>query len=106
MTRDKATKEAIKRWGKGAVVRAGERVSSPEDRAERLEQLRGLRARRDAIDAEIKAWLDAQPWYQAKIAERRGIVKALLSQDVMPYYKFSVGCDRGFAVEILGQGDT
>jgi hypothetical protein len=107
MTRDQAIKQAIKRWGKRAIVRACQTLSSPEKRADAGERFRAAKDRIDAIDAEIKDRLAALDWYQSLTTERRML---RLAQNVAAaercHYKFAVGRDTGIAFHVCGQGDT
>lgn len=109
MTRDKAIREAVKRWGKRALIRANERISSPERREVAQAAFTQAKDRITAIDAEIDERLAALDWLQALKAERRELVdrKRRDAYD-MTYYKFNVGStDRILgAFWIAGSGDT
>ena len=108
MTRDKALREAQRRWGKKALIRAYDRISSPEERAEAREYFDAAKARIEAIDREIADRLAALDWYQALKAERAAMVKDKQTHiGRMSYYKFTVGRDSmGIAFAVEGQGDT
>lgn len=108
MTRTQAAREARKRWGVKAIIRAYEALSSPEKRAAALHRLQENRARREAIDREVSERLKALDWYQQLQAERRECNKAVSeAQGRCHYYKFSVGKEEhGFAFMVEGQGDT
>lgn len=108
MTRVEAGRELRKRWGKNARCRVGTSLSSPEERDQRLTTFRTHRAERDAIDAEIKRRLEAEPWYQDLMARRKTLVTSLRKLDVMPYYKFTVGHVDSIlgAFHVEGEGDT
>ena len=108
MTRDQALKEARKRWGDKAIIRAYDSLSSERKRETAAALFDEAKARIEAIDAEIKARLEALDWYQALLAERRLLVKQ--KQDNLGeklYKKFAVGKDSsGIAFHVCGQGDT
>lgn len=107
MTREQAIREARKRFGPRAIARAGEALSSPEKRATALATLKANRERRDAIDREVQARLDAEDWYRALMAERKECQKIISqTQGWASYYKFAVGKDIGIAFSVEGQGDT
>jgi hypothetical protein len=107
MTREQAIREGRKRWGKRAIVRAGEALSSPEQRAEAMDRLKRNRARRDEIDREVQARLNTLDWYRAAQAERKACLQEVSqTQGWASYYKFSVGLDIGIAFSVEGQGDT
>jgi len=108
MTRTQAIKEAQKRWGKKALVRAHEQLSSPERRADAAAQLTDAAARIEAIDREVAERLAVLDWYQALIAERKTLrAQKETANSWRSYYKFSVGQDaHGFAFMVLGKGDT
>lgn len=107
MTREQAQREARKRWGTRALIRAGEKLSSPESRASALQRLRDNRDRRDAIDSEVQRRLNEMDWYKALMLERRACAEAVKHGTGWAcYYKFSVGCDVGIAFHVKGQGDT
>lgn len=106
MTRQQAIKESRKRWGQRSLARAYETMSSPEKRATAAEAVRTNRERRDAIDREVQARLNALDWYQALMAERKKCSQTIReTEGLATYYKFCVGhVDIGFHVE--GWGDT
>ena len=106
MTRAEALAKARKLWGKRAFLRVGPRLSSPEDREQRLSQVRDLRASKITLDAHYAAWLEQQPEHQRYLAARRIILDQIRTHDVMPYYKFELGVNLGWATEIKGWGDT
>jgi hypothetical protein len=107
MTRQQAQKEAQKRWGKRAMIRVGELLSSPDKRAEAQAILKRNRERRDAIDHEVNERLNAMDWYRELMAERKACVRAVSeAQGWAAYYKFKVGRDVGIAFSVDGCGDT
>jgi len=107
MTRQQAIKEGRKRWGAKASLRVRDKISSPEMRATASAATAALRARKEAIDAEVKARLAATDWYVALQTERRQIVATLQGTEWGGcYYKFSVGETLGIGTHIYGQGDT
>lgn len=107
MTRQQAEKEARKRWGRKAMIRAGSAISSPEKRAEAKQRLQANKERRDAIDREVAERLKAMDWYQALMVERKSCLDAIRdSSGWNVYYKFSVGRDVGIAFAVDGRGDT
>jgi hypothetical protein len=109
VTRAQALKAAKKRWGKRALVRANDALSSPERRDEARTRTIALRSRRTAIEAEIAERLAALDWYQALRAEQRAVAAELDRVNVrQSYYKFAVGRASlgGFVFSIEGEGDT
>lgn len=107
MTREQAMKEARKRWGARAMIRAHERLSSPEQREAAAAEVRAMKDRRDAIEREINERLAALDWYQQLTAERKDVVKNIeQNRWRQAYYKFAVGSDMGFAFHVRGSGDT
>jgi hypothetical protein len=107
MTRQQAEREAKKRWGARAMIRAGEALSSPEKRAEAFAKIKASRERKEAIDREVKERLAAMGWYQALMAERQECLRVVSqTQGWASYRKFAVGRDIGTAFSIEGQGDT
>lgn len=109
MTRDKAQREAVKRWGKQGIVRASESLSSPEKRAAARKLFDASKARIAGIDAEIKERLAQLDWYQALLAEKRSLKDQwgqIQGTGHLSYYKFSVGKDIGYAFHVCGNGDT
>jgi seryl-tRNA synthetase len=106
MTREQAAREAKKRWGKRAHIRADEKLSSPEKRAAAKTQTDALKARRDAIDKEIAERLAALDWYQALKAERRDVSQRLDNvRWETHYYRFGVG-ELFVGFHVHGEGDT
>ncbi len=107
MTREQAIKEARNRWGKAGIARASETLSSPERRTTQSDRNTALKARREAINAELAERLNALPWYVALIKERAEVAKELSStQWNAHYFKFQVGKDLGYAFHVSGSGDT
>jgi len=108
MTRDKAAREAQKRWGKKALIRVEQGLSSPERRADGDRRFAETQARIEAIDREMADRLAALDWYQALKDERKQVVaqkqRAMFDRF---YHRFQVGQDElGFAFLVLGKGDT
>jgi len=107
MTKQQAEKLARKRWGKRAIVRQGDDMSSPERRAKGREQLIAARDEITAIEQEIAERLNALDWYQELLARKR---EALKRKDAAfwpsMYYRFEVGKFDGLGFSIEGQGDT
>lgn len=106
MTRTEALKRLRKMYGDKAFARVEEEISSPEKRTAVSDRLRSGRARKEAIDLEIAEFLATCEPYQALRAKRSAIVAELKDVDVMPYYKFTIGINRGWCTEVTGQGDT
>jgi len=118
MTREQALKRAIAKWGKRALIACHERVfSSPEKRAQAQADANTFRHRINAIDAEIKAIVDAIPAVQALRTERATLAARLKTAvTIRESYRFEIGFSRdamadddvggavGFHVE--AQGDT
>jgi|SRR5215475_9937079 len=107
MTKAQAEKLARKRWGKQAIVRQGEDLSSPERRAKGKEQHTAAHDEILAIEKEIAERLAALEWYQELLRRKR---EALKRKDAAfwpsIYYRFEVGTFDGLAFSIKGQGDT
>lgn len=91
MTRDEAIKRAKKLLGPKAFVEAGERLSSPEERATNTGRIKAVRARRQEISEEINRRLKLEPWWQALHAEDQRLHTELKGLYPIPYYKFRVG---------------
>jgi hypothetical protein len=110
MTREQALKKLDRLYGKGkGYARVLNIVTTPEMRAESLAELRALRAERQALEAELQAWLDAQPFYQQKVAERKRItrdIREVEGRGGLNAYRFTIGQNKGWCNEITGQGDT
>lgn len=106
MTREQALRQAVRRWGKRALIRANTNQSSPERRAAAIARRAQLKERRDAIDAEINERLSALDWYQQLIAERKALLDEQKSLTGTDYYKFAVGREEMGGFWIKGEGDT
>ena len=109
MTREQAQREATKRWGKQACIRASESLSSPEKRTAAKAMRDAGKARIEAIDAEIKKRLLELDWYTALLAEKKNLRDKwgqVKGTGDLSYYKFSVGKDVGYAFHVCGSGDT
>lgn len=107
MTRDQAVKRLRRLYGARAYANVGEAQSSPDRRTEALQRAREARQRRDALEREIAARLEALDWYRELVAEKRKASEAASRELTnIGYYKFRVGQNRGFANEITGSGDT
>ena len=109
MTREQAIREARKRWGARAMVRANDRVglSSQEQRQAGSAQVKEWRERKEAIEREINERLAKTDWYQELSAERKKLYDQIQkNQWRTSYYKFAVGRDIGIAFSVEGQGDT
>lgn len=108
MTRAEAVKKLMKLYGPKAYWRVSNGVSSPEQRAAALEQMRALRAQKDALDADLKARLAACDWYQELRAQQRDLSQRIdREQGNAMYHKFSIGKNLGgLFTEITASGDT
>ena len=106
VTRQEALKRLRKMYGDRAYARVHTEISSPEKREEKSTRLRNARHAKEAIDREISEFLATCEPYQALQVKRRAIVADLRGMDVAPYYKFTIGINRGWCTEVTGQGDT
>lgn len=106
MTREQAQRQAVKRWGKRAYIRAENGLSSPEARAAASERWASTSTELEAVEKELANRLKACDWYQELTGKIRNLRKAKSEQGwFRHYYKFAVGeLHIGFHVE--GQGDT
>lgn len=109
MTREQALKRAQRLWGKRAAVRANERMSSPEKRAEAQAEAASLREQKARLESEI-----VRREQEAGIPELREQIKAVtteLRQNVLgraTYHKFEAGYIDNVigAFHIRASGDT
>jgi len=107
MTTQQVAREVRKRWGGKGWYRASGPSSSALEREEATQRRDALKARKEAIDAEVKARLEALDWYQALMAERREVLKGIdAARSVAVHYRYGVGRDLGWAHEVVGQGDS
>lgn len=110
MTRSEAMRRLEKLYGKGkAYYRMLQIITSPEIRAEALQELRDMRAKRDQLDKDVRTWLDAQPFYQVQMEQRRiftGMIRDLEGRGISHAYRFTIGRNIGWSYEITGEGDT
>jgi hypothetical protein len=110
VTRQEAVKRLEKLYGKGkAYYRIFAAITSPETRAAARAEIHTLTCKRDALDDEVQAWLNEQPFYQQKNAERKHIVGELRKAErsgLAHAYRFTIGKSIGWANEITGEGDT
>lgn len=107
MTREQAQREAVKRWGKSADIRAHESISSPERRAVADGEYQKAKAELETIESEIRERLAACDWYQEltrKRTEARKRKEATVWARI--YRKFAVGSSHGIGFHIEGEGDT
>lgn len=108
MTRDQALRQAQKRWGKRAAIRAEGELSSPEKRAAAKERKDTLRSQKAELEAEI-----TRREVAAGIPEVRAQIQALskpITSEMWESmrYRFTVGSVDGVigAFHVKGQGDT
>lgn len=108
MTREQAMREARRRWGGKALIRAAAALSSPEQREAARATMAEANAELTRLKAERKARLDALDWLNdlnQQIAATQQ--RASVATSDAHYYKFAVGYDaHGFAFHVNGQGDT
>jgi hypothetical protein len=109
MTRDIALREAQKRWGKRAMIRAGDKVTSAYRREIARAGAIRVKEQQDELIRERDERLKALDWLQqmnteiAALGKQRNELLALSH-----HYKFSVGSVDNIigAFHIKGQGDT
>jgi hypothetical protein len=109
MTREQAMKEARKRWGARAMIKAGQEITSEERRERARAERLDIKQKLEALAKERAERLKALDWLQAMDAEIRALrakETALISDST--HYKFSVGKidDILGAFFVRGQGDT
>lgn len=108
MTRQEAMSKLQRLWGKRALYRIGERLSSQEERDAMRAKRQELRAGIDAVIAETNRRLKECDWYQELRAREQALRAEMKKVDGVPYYKFTIGRRDSilgfFGVE--AQGDT
>lgn len=107
MTRDQALKEAKRRWGTRALIRAAESRSSSELRSKAKDDYERLKQEKETIEREISDRLDACDWYQELLRRRSEIRQMMKKPDSERFYhRFAVGKTEIGAFWIMGEGDT
>lgn len=110
MTREAAIRRARKLWGAKAKVRATAELSSPERREAAGAKAREIKARREAMRADVDARV-------AQFKRDTGLdlieveCKRLGKEQqeafyYATYYKFAIGLGLGFVFSVQAQGDT